>query len=406
MDFELFYEKIFNAMLKGNVQTIVDAAYEVLKLPLMVIDTDYNILAATANTQFQDTIWDSIINKKRASEELIWSFYENKYIDQVCKSAKPIYIDWGIIGIPNYCGAIRINDVVTGYIAMLCPKDRYKEEYIEALSIAAKALTISFSSNKKLNTQKNPMVEIFFRDLLNGILIYEKQLESWRTDFKYIFKGDYVLAAICAENKDSTGILQYLASKLNNKYPNMLSTILAGTLFLLFSSVHSEEKIMEISDEIKKELSSMDFPYSLSSFFSNILETPNYRFQVEKAIELGKLLKPKQKLHLYDDYFSAAILTYAIKEMDELSYIHPAIYKLKEYDAKNNTTYLETLEVYINLMRDTHLSAEKLHIHRNTMLYRINKISDLTQINLDDESICSKLLLSFMMVKLKKDLGK
>lgn len=404
MDLGILYEKVFKAMTSGGIQSILDAVYDIVKLPLMVIDTSYNVLAATNNDQFKDKIWDYIIKERHASDDLIWAFYENKYIEYVCKNTRPVYLDWGIIGIPNFCGAIRINGVVSAYIAMLCPSVEFKEEYIDVLEIAANAMTINISTYKNRNTQNNPMLEIFIRDLIDGAFHYEKQLETWKKDFKHIFKEKYSLVAILPESKDMSGILQYLSSILSREYSKMLSTILTGTLFLFFYDINTDIKMKEIAEGIKKELSSFHFHYSISRCFSNILDTPNYRFQVEKALELGCVLQPKSMLYQYEDYAVPAILSYAAKEMDSLNYMHPAIYDLEKYDKENNTEYLATLETYISYMCNTRRTAEKLHIHRNTMLYRINKISELTKCDLDDENICAHLMLSFLMMKLKNNL--
>ncbi len=71
-----------------------------------------------------------------------------------------------------------------------------------------------------------------------------------------------------------------------------------------------------------------------------------------------------------------------INEMPRNNYISPVIEKLREYDKKHSTDFLDTLKVYIRNLCSTSDSAAQLHIHRNSFLYRINKIEEITGVDL------------------------
>ena len=80
------------------------------------------------------------------------------------------------------------------------------------------------------------------------------------------------------------------------------------------------------------------------------------------------------------------------------NYIHPAIETLRVYDRQNGTEYLKTLNVYITSMCRHSATIKKLHIHRNTLLYRLKKIEELTGNSLEDERFCALLLCNFYLL--------
>ena len=59
--------------------------------------------------------------------------------------------------------------------------------------------------------------------------------------------------------------------------------------------------------------------------------------------------------------------------------IHPQIRKLLAYDHQYHTDYLETLKVYLNNRASITSASKQLHMHRNTLQNRINRISEIVE---------------------------
>ena len=64
--------------------------------------------------------------------------------------------------------------------------------------------------------------------------------------------------------------------------------------------------------------------------------------------------------------------------------LHPAIIILKKYDEESETQLLETLRVFIrNCCRQSE-TAEQMHIHLNTLKYRLRRITEMTGLDFKD----------------------
>ena len=78
---------------------------------------------------------------------------------------------------------------------------------------------------------------------------------------------------------------------------------------------------------------------------------------------------------------------------------HEGLLDLKEQDEKNQTQYLETLRVYLEQHLSSTQAARELFIHRSTFLYRLDRIREILQSDLDDPEEIFYLELSFRLLE-------
>ena len=80
---------------------------------------------------------------------------------------------------------------------------------------------------------------------------------------------------------------------------------------------------------------------------------------------------------------------------------HPALGILREYDENHHTQLYPTLKAYLDCERNYVKAAEALFIHRNTLLYRIERMMQLTGFDLDSPDVRLHLQISFRIAGLK-----
>lgn len=73
-----------------------------------------------------------------------------------------------------------------------------------------------------------------------------------------------------------------------------------------------------------------------------------------------------------------------------------------EYDQKNESELLETLEVLVNNLGARNVTANALHLHRNTLIYRIKKIENQTGYDLSDPNSILEIALALRIKKFLK----
>ena len=78
---------------------------------------------------------------------------------------------------------------------------------------------------------------------------------------------------------------------------------------------------------------------------------------------------------------------------------HQNLLKLKAADEKNKSEYMKTLKTYLDVNLSATRAAEELFIHRSTFFYRLEKIKEILQSDLDDPDKIFYLNFSFRLLE-------
>ncbi|WP_410515035.1 helix-turn-helix domain-containing protein [Paenibacillus sp. BR2-3] len=74
----------------------------------------------------------------------------------------------------------------------------------------------------------------------------------------------------------------------------------------------------------------------------------------------------------------------------------PLLYPLKEHDREHKSDFLKTVAVYLSLSSNLKESAAFLHIHTNTLMYRLNRIAEITGKSLKDTDYRTSIYLDIL----------
>lgn len=114
-------------------------------------------------------------------------------------------------------------------------------------------------------------------------------------------------------------------------------------------------------------------------------------------------LQQKQRISLqfYDD-LGAYTLLFNQKEPSIMNHFcHRVLNRAEEYDRLHESSLLEVLSIYLQLNGSVQKTAEALHIHRNTVNYKLHKLEELLDCDLSDFSVRFTLQLALMIKKIQ-----
>ena len=78
---------------------------------------------------------------------------------------------------------------------------------------------------------------------------------------------------------------------------------------------------------------------------------------------------------------------------------NPALAKIQLYDQIHHTDFYHILRIYLECERDRVLTAQKLFVHKNTLVYRLKKITTLFCLDLDSVYEREYLMVSYLCAK-------
>lgn len=154
-----------------------------------------------------------------------------------------------------------------------------------------------------------------------------------------------------------------------------------------------ENDVKRITDTFAKSADSKRYVCGVSASFSDWLSLPERFSEVKQAIICSRATGESVSAYIGCGKNLVWLAARNLLQSEELR--HPLVTELARYDARNNTEYLRTLYEYMRLERKISATATELCVHRNTLLYRLQAIRKLADINWDDHHERMHFMLSY-----------
>ena len=150
--------------------------------------------------------------------------------------------------------------------------------------------------------------------------------------------------------------------------------------------------------KLNQFLHSSSLTMGISDPFEDLYQLKTYLKQAQAALRLGALVYQDSQISFYE-----RCKPYHMFERFEtnelLRYCHHLVLKLKHYDEKNDTSYVETLRAYLLFQKSIQKTANYLYVHRNTINYRIQKIKEIMGVDLDQYDLDAHMLQSCEIIQ-------
>jgi purine catabolism regulator len=116
--------------------------------------------------------------------------------------------------------------------------------------------------------------------------------------------------------------------------------------------------------------------------------------EARQALLLGRRLHGPGQVTLFEN-LGVYRLIFAAEHLPELHDLYTrALGALLNYDRQNSADLVSTLDAFFAANGSPKEAAERLGVHRNTVLYRLDRIREITGYDLDDATVRLRLQLA------------
>ncbi len=247
-----------------------------------------------------------------------------------------------------------------------------------------------------LESWRSGILEEFFDDLLDGnFYSYNEILARSGMVGLEIFSSCKVAVVDCSryleeEKERSLHMLQKIR-ELIVSHPfapkNMHSRIRGNQVVLLYFSECSKEEedsfFRNVGNTLNGGMGNSAFYVGIGKATTNWQEFKDSYYQAVLALEIGQSLSSSTQVVRYEDLGLYKLLCH-IKNKNVLrDYVEETVRPLFEYDAKYGGDLCRTLRVYLEKGNQKE-TADILVIHRQTLIYRLKRISEILHKDLSD----------------------
>ena len=177
-------------------------------------------------------------------------------------------------------------------------------------------------------------------------------------------------------------------------YPNVIYQFRKDSLFLLLES-RSELKESVLRVRLREVLREYKMHAGLSRHFRNIDDRIYYIEQAVEALHAGMASCAEEEVYCFTEYYPQIFFQKAKTSLSEVNRVPGELAALREYDSKHGTDYADTLYGYLYERNDLNRAAAYLHIHRNTLRYRLEKIRQISGADPDDPETALRLTIGY-----------
>lgn len=142
----------------------------------------------------------------------------------------------------------------------------------------------------------------------------------------------------------------------------------------------------ELAEQIRAKLAPTlpNLHIALGKEAINVTDWSRSLREAEQALLLGRHLLDTSHVLDFGDLGVYRLLV-LLRETPELwDFYHTTLATLVEYDRRQETELVKTLEAFFAHTGNLARTATALHIHRNTLLYRLGRINEISGLDLDD----------------------
>ncbi len=176
--------------------------------------------------------------------------------------------------------------------------------------------------------------------------------------------------------------------------PNSCAVIHGGCIIVVINHSRNREELY-LHEMLSQFLRDHLYKVGISSLFQDFTMLPSAHLEADAALTLGNSRDNMFWYYQFSDYSLDYMLSKCQENIDRQHLCLPGLLRLKRYDESHGTAYTQALKTYMEERYSITHTAEKLFIHRTTLLKHLKKISELSGLDLEDWNTRLHLMLSF-----------
>lgn len=377
-----------------TLSELLDLAYPVISCPILILDNNqWMIACSTALTEMnlrENKDLSDLLQFHSSSAEKVAAF--NLDFSE-CYQRKDVYPVPGNVFTTRNAHAMNLfhNERFSGLLIIESfdtPITQGKLDLFYLLGRQIQKMLNDPSSGLSIGTEEASFLRFLKEPSAENReeLEHDLQVHSW-------------------EDNDEKQMLYIRPSFGRSLSPNLNhALIMFNRLFGISAAEYQDGILLFVNLRILKERSAytsvterirqLSYCAGLSNSFSDISRLPIMAQRAYAALSAGD--QSPGAINNFKDRYMQFFFS-LVEEEDKKLLVHPLLNELKEYDRRYGSSLYETLFVFLKNERGITKTAKEMHLHRSTLLHRIERIESMADSQLEDPDARIQILLSYYL---------
>ncbi|MHB8624974.1 MAG: helix-turn-helix domain-containing protein [Aggregatilineales bacterium] len=336
--------------------------------------------------------WDRLLGWLTQREELPAEFQDRHKLPM--RTTPTILQALPDVPLSRLITPIVTQSIGRGYVSFIAPTDEFTEIDPLVNRHAAMVCALEMAHAKAISETEKRLRGDFLDSLMRGS-VTEAEAITEGDRFGHDMNAPHVALVIGWQGAQHPSIrrLETLINGLASRRPQAILARLHESEVRVFyasdsaSPVHAGRQLaVEIQAQAKREYTDAHLAIGIGSVAARVNEwRVSYR-EAGQAAELARRLKSESPLYI-GDLGIYTFLAHPDYREDLLALRDSTIGSLIGYEEKQRADLLLTLEAFFQAHGNHTQTADLLNVHRNTLSYRMNRIAEITGLDLNQPDV-------------------
>ncbi|MHC0038446.1 PucR family transcriptional regulator [Pseudoneobacillus sp. C159] len=410
----------------GGIERISSLLSETIMNPIVLVDRDWKLLHFTEHKDNKVPLaycLDLVKNRSVFKKSFIESIPNN--ISEIKKSIKRIY---HLEGMEIKCRIlpVAVANHIYGYIVVWqTVKELSEFDYI-ILEQASTNMALERIKAKEIEEVKLKIRQDFFDDLLTGKITSSEsiqtlsELHGLNYQYKYFcavvnidsqelhLSDDFIARKVQLENKARKCV--DLVYEQTNLIPGEITCFHRNNRIIILVGQHENRPTIttheakkygnDIFEILKKHVTETMFLVGIGGQYDTIQSLHKSFSEANESIRLMQKFEDRGGVSHFEDHSVYHFLDSNIKDFELEGFFMKSLGAIYEHDRLHGTSYIVTLENFFSNNLNISETAKAMFLHRNTLIYRIEKIKEILNSDLKNSEELLQIQLSLKIFRL------
>jgi PucR family transcriptional regulator, purine catabolism regulatory protein len=411
----------------GGLDELVKVIAKLVGNPVLIVDSKWRLLTFAEHHDNMVKISDYLdLNRKEKifPAEFIEDMPQN--IQEFKKSVKRRY--------PNNKGEVvcrvlpfHADKTSYGYLVVWETVNKMSSVEYMALEAAATNVALERLKTRQIEEARHLLQQDFFDDLLEG-KIESVHAANYLAEFHNLDpRKKYICMISKIENEFESMNLDLLMARTKfNKYKEELISVIdhvaylnnqnvlsihRGNFIISFikvkentpfynSSLYLKEFVDDVYDAMMKYNEKTKVRIGIGKPCPEFLEMKKSYTQAQEAIRISVQINQPASVSFYEELLIYHLLD-SVNSRDSLEELYQStLGRLLSFDQQNNANLVDTLAQYFQSGGNISDAAKRMFLHRNTFIYRLEKIKTILNSELKNPDEVFKIQIGLLIMKI------
>jgi hypothetical protein len=394
--------KIHDLMLEhAGMERLLQVTSEFLQNPLTVIGLDFTFAAEAGSKYLPPRA--RLYTDEGLNVEYVNALLQNETYREMADTHETVMFPAYISGCRSMNRNLFVDEKATHRLILTECRVEITQGVICVLDILSEKLEFLLAHEEEETDPDRDIEQIFVRVLSDRTADY-MQISRELSELGWGGNHEYMclilqITYLNQQNLSTKAISRYIKKKLGDS----VSFLYQDEIVVFFDLTRLGMNQEEVAGKLVYFIRDTYLKAGYSRVMTGHMNLRRQYVQAKTALDVGSRKKPYLWIHYFSQVAMTYILEQATKRLPGTMICHEGLLELKKHDEENQTQYMETLRVYLEQHLSATQAARELFIHRSTFLYRLDRIREILQSDLDDPEEIFYLELSFRLLEQEEE---